>query len=112
MGKSPINQNPDFDTFAEFVEQNSDIVADYHWRSQHTFLYDSEGELLVDFIGKFENLREDFLRIREQVNANIPLLHLNASPKPADNNDLPPWQVWSTKSDRYLKDMALFGYKK
>ena len=38
---------------------------------QNTFLADAEGRLLVDFIGRFETLREDFLHLMEHLGKSV-----------------------------------------
>ena len=52
-----------FEEFVRFLMENPngrDEGANRHWMSQHIFVTDKNGELLVDFIGKMENLKEDF----------------------------------------------------
>ena len=51
--------------FKDFVFKNFPNPDDYcdayrHVLPQYDFLYDSQGNLLVDFVGKFENLQADF----------------------------------------------------
>ena len=36
-----------------------DEEAEKHFRSQHTFLSDLNGDIIVDFVGKFERLDDD-----------------------------------------------------
>ncbi|WDE00533.1 sulfotransferase family 2 domain-containing protein [Thalassomonas actiniarum] len=52
-----------------------------HVLPQHYFLYDQEGKLLVDFVGKFENLQQDFARVSEIITGQVlPLPHKNETP--------------------------------
>ncbi len=61
--------------FAEFLS----------WRAEHArllqkdFVASPEGDLLVDFVGRFENLEEDFGKVCSAIGANADLLHLNQS---------------------------------
>ena len=46
---------------------------------QKDFVASPEGDLLVDFVGRFENLEEDFGKVCSAIGANADLLHLNQS---------------------------------
>jgi len=69
--------------FKHFPKSGSDdhaLVQDYyrHIIPQWQFLYDENGNQLVDFIGKFENLQADFNKVCQQLNiAEIALPHKN-----------------------------------
>lgn len=99
----------DFETFARFVANNSDLVADVHWRSQHTFFLDDEGKSLVDFVGRFEMLRDDFEVVRERLGTTLSLPHLYKSKRPINAGERP-WATVAATCDRYARDMELFNY--
>lgn len=71
----------DFKTFA------LDILPNRIWRQKHwfvgpqsEFILDNEGKCLVDFVGRFENLQEDFAQIAQRI--DLPqrrLEHVNQS---------------------------------
>jgi hypothetical protein len=69
--------------FKRFPKPESDshvLVKDYyrHVMPQWQFLYDEEGNQLVDFIGKFESLQQDFNAVCQQLNiGEICLPHKN-----------------------------------
>jgi len=66
-----------FDDFINSVSQISDEDADAHFRSQYTFIYDEEGNSIVDFIGRFENINNDFKKVCDIINCkNTALAHL------------------------------------
>ena len=53
-----------------------------HIMPQTAMLYDVDGNLLIDFVGKFEHLQQDFDRVCEQLgfaDSNLP--HVNSSDK-------------------------------
>lgn len=51
-----------------------------HILPQYDFVYDDEGRLLVDFVGRFENLRRDFEHVCQKLNvACAALPRLNSS---------------------------------
>lgn len=53
-----------------------------HVMPQTRMLYDGDGHLLVDFVGKFENLQQDFDHVCEQLGfADSQLPHINSSDK-------------------------------
>lgn len=60
-----------FDKFIEF----SFSIDHIHWKPQYDILY-SNDELLVDYIGKVENIRQDIIQITKTISApfidNIP----------------------------------------
>jgi hypothetical protein len=43
------------------------------------FVTDADGELLVDFVGRFESLREDFGHVCRTLGLNLRLPHANKS---------------------------------
>ncbi len=46
---------------------------------QHSFLYSDENKVLIDFIGRFEKIENDFREIQEIIKTNLSLPHLNSS---------------------------------
>jgi hypothetical protein len=104
-----------------------------HVMPQYKFVYDKEGQLMVDFIGKFENLQQDFAEVsRKIVGSPLALPYKNKTTISADH-----WLSKITKSlmparqkpekkhfseyydtsliqwvhDFYAEDIALFDYK-
>ena len=78
---------------------------------QFWFLTFHDFNLQVDFIGKFENLNEDFLKIANKLNINSDLLHLNKS----DNIRKMYFDYYNQESidiiaDLYKEDIDLFKY--
>jgi hypothetical protein len=56
-----------------------------HVIPQHEFLFDDEGRLLVDFVGKYERLQADFMTICAQLNLphqTVPHTHRSLERKP------------------------------
>lgn len=77
-------------SFQNFVLHGLPFKSDYndsyrHILPQYNFLYDKKGNLLVNFIGKFENLQSDFATVCE--NLNIDFSHLPfVNPSKAKSN--------------------------
>ncbi len=69
-------------SFAEFVQKRSKNpdkrTYGLHFISQSDFLEDENGEVCVDFVGRFESISADFLTVAEQLNLqSVDLPHRN-----------------------------------
>ena len=95
------------------IEFQTHSYIKYHWYTpsdpQCNWI-DIDGEQVVDFIGRFENLHEDFGKICEKLEAtNVKLKHHNKSKRKH-------YAQYYTKETRdmvaemYLKDIERFGY--
>jgi len=96
-------------TFEEFVRKIAvlpDHKSDRHFRAQAWFLT-WKGELLPSFVGKLENMNEDWKVLQERF-AIVPPPQINVSSvKPL------PEMSSETKdliAERYIDDFELFGY--
>lgn len=112
--------------FAEFVqwlccEGGRDEFADPHWKSQCELLADEFGAILLDYVGRLENLEEDMERICDQT--CIPRLampHKNTksnafegNSKGKKNRSYKEYYTDKTRdliAERYKKDIEVFGY--
>lgn len=104
--------NMSFEEFVRVISEVPDEKADGHFRSQHTFVMKND-KLLVDYIGKFENLKKDINFIKKKLGLpkKFKLPNLNRS----DNYDYRDFYDEETKdlvSRRYKKDFEVFGYEK
>ncbi|EIQ1756789.1 sulfotransferase family 2 domain-containing protein [Campylobacter coli] len=74
-----------YSSFEEFVlaledlEIQNKILNWMHFTPQYKFLCDSEKNILVNFVGKFENLEEDFKKILKILSRKDKLIHINKS---------------------------------
>lgn len=92
----------------EFPEQ---LKKDFHFRPQHSWVCDADGNLLVDYCGRFEALNEGVAYVAGRVGAGWPvqLPHVNSSRHQ-------PWgeyynaETAKAVTDYYRKDFDLFGY--
>jgi chondroitin 4-sulfotransferase 11 len=103
--------NMSFEDFLMAIASIPDPKADTHFRSQYTFVTNLKGQLMVDFIGKFENLNEDWSEICDRLKVTDGSLpHYN---KTKHNN----YREYYTDSlikiveQRFAKDIAMFDYK-
>lgn len=76
-----FSANMSFEEFVYAVSSIPDADADEHFRSQHTFLTNDQGEIAVDFVGRYETLEADFRyvagRIRLPEGISLPRLQSN-----------------------------------
>jgi len=101
-----------FDEYIEKVYNSSPLILQHpHWARQCEFLYDTKGNQMVNFIGKFESLKEDYNTICEILKVNKPKLpHHNQSVR----NHYTEYYNDKTKKmveEVYIKDIEIFQYK-
>ncbi len=97
-------------TFPEFVfgDFQKKLWTEMYWftRPQAEFLYDNQGHLLVDFVGRFERLQDDFNEICQRVGLPpTPLPHVNKSKKHAQKVQ------FSLRPRRFLRYLRHRGYR-
>lgn len=108
--------------FKDFVFNNFPEI-DYHddaYRHvlpQYEFLYDSGENVLVDFVGRFENLQADFNIVCQKLGIeNTTLPHFNPSKKNKALKEYKPyWEYYDDETKEfvakfYQKDIETFGY--
>jgi chondroitin 4-sulfotransferase 11 len=102
----------DFSSFEHFIKRVAiipDHLVDRHAQSQYYILHTNE--FTVDFIGKFEQIDQDYRYMQEKYNFDkLPHAHKN-------NEYIKPWQDYYTKEtadlvfQRYYQDFITFGYQ-
>jgi hypothetical protein len=98
-----------FEEFVDAVVAIPEEEAEPHFHSQHEFLTDRSGNLLVDFVGRFENLEDDFRKVRDRLQASVELPHLLPSRR-QPYQDYYDGRLRALVARRYRKDIELFGY--
>ncbi len=104
----------------DFRRYLSLIISKKHvqWEDQYKFIYDNDGHLLVDFVGRFENYRADVteilnrLKIRTRL-LGMPLrklLHINKTSR-SHYSEYYDSESRQFISNFYQKDIELFGYR-
>ncbi|WP_168028782.1 sulfotransferase family 2 domain-containing protein [Falsiroseomonas selenitidurans] len=80
-------------------------------RCQTDYLVDSQGRLLVDFVGRFETLEADFSRIAARLpQPPAPLRHMNRSRR-SDYRQYYTPRLADLVAARFSKDIERFGYR-
>jgi chondroitin 4-sulfotransferase 11 len=103
-------------TFAEFLQQCDTEYRDadgtkWIYRNQVDYLRDRDEVLLVDFVGRFEQLQLDFTRVAARLNvAPITLPHVNGTVR-RPYTSYYSRELRELVAERYAKDIEAFGYR-
>jgi len=98
-----------FEKFIKNVCFLPDLLSDRHFRSQYSYLY-FKGELVVDFLGKFESLNEDFNAIKKRYDLGD-LPHINSSKDKKKYQDYYTPELVTLVYKRYKNDIEKFNYQ-
>lgn len=107
-----ISHYKDFNSFVLALQQPQiakSIMSWMHFRPQHEFLCDTDGVLMVDFVGKYETLETDFRKVSEKLGRAVTLPHLN----PVERDKYEAYYSAETRAvvhSLYAKDFELFNY--
>jgi len=80
------------------------------FQPQVEWLKDDEGNMTIDFIGKFETINEDFNQIKSAIGLEAELPHLNAS-KRADYHSYYDDETREIVANWFREDIEAFGYR-
>lgn len=103
-----------FDSFDAFVKgwlTEENINNSLHFQHQYCFLEDEKGIIAVDFIGRFENIEEDFKKITEELNIRRTLKKTNTSKRKEDYKAYYDEETKTIVNEVYRKDIQLFNYE-
>ena len=129
--------SPEHQTFKQFLtgQFQNELWQSKYWfvGPQHEYVYDSQGRLMVDFLGRFETLQADFNLVCEKLGVpHTPVPHVNKSrlrrglrgflqkvlartapgtlPSPLKNAEYYDEESVEIVSRLYRRDIELFGY--
>lgn len=80
-----------------------------HLMPQYQYICGSKGEILVDFVGRFENLEHDVASLSKKLNMKINLPHYNYNKK-KNYRQVYTKEMESRVYQFYQKDIDIFGY--
>lgn len=111
---SYFHERMSFKEFVRVISKVNDKRIDRHFRSQYTFITDSNGKFFSKLlIGKFENLEEDFKKACKKLGEEpVKLPRLNKSKRDRDFMKYYDEETRRLAYRRYKKDFELFGYEK
>jgi hypothetical protein len=97
--------------FIKFISKCPNFISDVHFRAQHTFITNNNGELFIDYIGKIESFNADYENIRTHIKIPKPKIFKNAS-RATKHNKISQLDSNDKKMiyKRYHYDFELFGY--
>jgi len=93
-------------SFAEYV----DYEIKRGQRFQHSFVCDGNGDVRVDYIGRFENLEADFKQVCARIGLELSLPHVNQS-KHKDFREYYDASLRDKIAQHWRKDIELFEYQ-
>jgi hypothetical protein len=96
-----------FESFVRAISEVPDEWSERHFASQYFQIY-NDGDCLVDYIGRFERLSEEYDIISSKYGL-LPLEHKNASTK-YDYRDYYTEELANLVYNRYKVDFDTFGY--
>lgn len=105
-----IMQYENFETFVLEWLTEENILNSLHFQPQHIFLEDKDGEFAIDFIGRFENLQEDFKKVTTKLNMERDLKKTNTSTRAKDYQSYYNSATAEKVKKIYDKDIQLFNY--
>ena len=107
----PVRANMGFAEFCELVCDFPDEKTDKHLRSQTSFLF-RDGMPIVRFIGKLENMQDDWTRLMAQVGLDAQIDHINRTQSDSDHYSkfFQDSALINLVGDRYSEDIRRFGY--
>jgi len=98
-----------FEEYLEWVIQTKNPFPKGATKLQKEIVSDANGQLLVDFIGRYETLMQDFNHICQVLNLQTALPHLNRS----QHHNYQSFYSKRTKEmveEHFKEDIELFGY--
>ncbi len=100
----------------DLVKNMSSFEEYIEWRVtqdkflQKDFVTDENGEIIVDFIGRFENLESDFKQICDHINIAVQLPHLNKSKTEKKYTSYYNEKCKNLIYQNFKEDINFFGY--
>lgn len=107
-----FNKDESFESFVDKVCNIPDWLADRHFKSQYSCVY-THWKSLVDFVGKFESINNDFMSFQEN-HGLWTLGQYNVTSKNWDNyaKRFTSKKMVDKVAKRYARDIEVFWYTK
>tara|TARA_B110000495_G_C22903606_1_gene527373 strand:- start:386 stop:964 length:579 start_codon:yes stop_codon:yes gene_type:complete len=99
-----------YSSFSEFVKNFDDsILEQIHFVPQYKWICGDNGDVIVDFVGRFENLREDFNTVCGVIGVKAELPHSNKG-KHKHYTKFYDAETEQVIAEKYAKDIEYFEY--
>lgn len=101
----------DFEDFVSRVLPQKEVQGYTHFIPQHKWVCNNRGKIIVDFIGRYENLSNDFDEIKRILNIDVDLRHINKGSALSDYTEFYSDVSKGIVERLYMRDIELFNYK-
>lgn len=105
----PMFAGMSFEEFAEVACDHDDAATEKHLKSQTYHLY-RKGQRPPDYVGRLENMEQDWARLATPLGLDHPLPHLNRSRHRHWSEFYRDRSLRQRVADRYDNDFERFGY--
>ena len=104
--------NPEHEIAGSFTSLGDDLRyrAEHYPRQQSSFLVDENDRQMVDKIGRFETLEDDFAEIARAIGVEVSLPKRNVSRRKRDWRSYYDDESYDLVTKIYRKDIELLGY--
>ncbi len=103
---------PDFSAFVMDWLNRENVWSKLHFQPQIDFISTNGAKPEVDFIGRFENLEEDFAYVKKRIGISTSLGHFNRGPGlRKDYREYYSEAAREVVAKVYREDIAVFGYE-
>ncbi|GAA0871231.1 sulfotransferase family 2 domain-containing protein [Gangjinia marincola] len=100
----------DFESFVKGWLTEENISRSLHFQHQHVFLTKKNGQPGMDFIGRLENIDEDFSTIAKRLGIERTLRKRNTSSRKKDYHSYYTQETKAIVAQIYAKDISMFNY--
>lgn len=100
----------DFELYLRTVVSMDDVFIDRHCCPQSSILAQRDGELGVDFTGRFERLADDFQNVCDRMGIKAELPHVGSSHRKAKYREYYTKATRDFVAKRFARDIERFGY--
>jgi hypothetical protein len=101
-----MEENSSFETYLDLIRKKAHV----QWEPQYKFIYDQNGDLLIDFIGRLENFDKDASSIINRIGIKAEIPHSNAT-KHKHYTEYYNQETIEIVNDMYSNDISLLNYK-